>query len=404
VTTGSDHTDPVTDANHLGMPWPGEELTARVTGVTDRKWFFETGQRSVADTQAALSVLGRDIASFETILDFGCGCGRMLLWLEDVGTKCSLHGVDIDERAIRWVDEHVPYVSARVNQPLPPLDYPDGFFDLVFNHSVFTHIDEQYQDLWLAELRRVTRPGGTVVLSVHGENAFFEYENASRNAGGRPETVRDRLARDGIAFIREDPWVGSPFPDFYHTTFHAPWYIFDHWSRFFTVKAFVPRGSLGHQDLVVLERPAPDAVVGEPVSPARAARATPLPAPAATGVGSAAIERAAAELDAGLDVSSATNKGVAAQVARRGVLRVLRHYMEHQRRFDAAVVEALRDLDHAKGAETVGDITLQDSNARLWDALRRGGERVNRLEADLFEALRRGGLDTPPAGGDQPPD
>ncbi len=382
------------DPDHLDLPWPGEELTSRVTGVTDRKWFFETGQRSVADTQAVLSLLGKSIGSFETILDFGCGCGRMLLWLDDVGAECSLHGVDIDERAVRWVDENIPYVSAKVNQPLPPLDYPDGFFDLVFNHSVFTHIDEAYQDLWLAELQRVTKPGATVVLSVHGENAFFEYENASRNAGGKPETVRAQLANDGIAFIREDPWVGSPFPDFYHTTFHAPWYVFDHWSRYFDVRAFVPRGSLDHQDLVLLERRPDDAAAREPITPARIAMPAPAPVPAAGAVGTSAtsaIDRVATELQAGLDIGSPTSKGAAAKMARRGLLRVLRHYTEHQQRFQGAVIDALRELDKAAPAEAPGGITLQDSNARLWDALRRNGERVNRLEADLFEALRRVG-------------
>jgi SAM-dependent methyltransferase len=395
VTGTHDNTEPVMDTDHLDMPWPGEELTARVTGVTDRKWFFETGQRSVADTKAVLSLLGRDMASFETILDFGCGCGRMLLWLEEVGAKADLHGVDIDERAIRWVGENIPYVTAKVNQPLPPLDYPDGFFDLVFNHSVFTHIDEQYQDLWLSELRRVTKPGATLLLSVHGENAFFEYETASRNAGGHPQVVRDQLARDGIAYIREDPWVGSPFPDFYHTTFHAPWYVFDHWSRWFTIKAYVPRGSLNHQDLIMLERPADDEVRGEPVSPNRSAvtiapAAAPAPAGAPGGAAAAAIERAAAELETGLDIGSPTSKGAAAKVVRAGVLRALRHYDEHQRRFQAAVVDALRELNQAgRGEPMVGGLTMSDNNARLWDALRRSGERVNRLEADLFEALRR---------------
>ncbi len=385
-----DNTEPVIDADQLDMPWPGEELTSRVTGVTDRKWFFETGQRSVADTQAVLSLLGKGMDSYETILDFGCGCGRMLLWLEEVGAKSSLHGVDIDERAIRWVDENIPYVTAKVNQPLPPLDYPDGYFDLVYNHSVFTHIDEQYQDLWLAELRRVTKPGANLLLSVHGENAFFEYEAASRNAGGNPQLVRDQLASEGIAFIREDPWVGSPFPDFYHTTFHAPWYVFEHWSRYFDIKAYVPRGSLNHQDLILLERPADGAVRGEPVSPGRLApqAVAPVAAPAPRTGASEAIERAAAELETGLDIDSPTSKGAAAKLARSGVLRVLRHYTEHQRRFQRAVVDALRQLDQATRSEPMaGGLTVSDSHARLWDALRRSGERVNRLEADLFEAL-----------------
>ena len=49
-------------------------------------------------------------------------------------------------------------------------------------------------------------------------------------------------------------WVGGPFPDFYHSTFHAPWYIFEHWSKIFEIKAYVVRGSLDFQDLLLLRR------------------------------------------------------------------------------------------------------------------------------------------------------
>lgn len=233
-----------------------------------------------------------------------------------------------------------------------------------------------------------------MLLTIHGEHAFFAYETAMRNAGGDSRALRGQLARDGIAFIREDPWAGSPFPDFYHTTFHAPWYVFDHWSRYFTIRAFLPRGSLGHQDLVVLERPADDVALPEPIRPATGAAtggATSVQGgqvPAGAGA-EAAIARVVAELRAGPDVGSPTSKGAVAKLARRGVLRMLRHYTEHQQRFQAAVVDALRELDKATRADPAGSMTLQDSHARLWDNLRRNGERVNRLEADVFEALGR---------------
>ncbi|MEA2844060.1 MAG: hypothetical protein QOJ69_1731, partial [Actinomycetota bacterium] len=148
------------------MPWPGDELIYRVTGYTDRTTFYISGHQSVQDLEAVLGVVGRSLDTFPTILDFGSGCGRILLWLEHLAETSSLHGVDIDARAIAWTRDNVPWAETRVNQPLPPLEYPDGFFDLVFSHSVFTHIDEHYQDEWLTELRRVVKPGGYVMLSL----------------------------------------------------------------------------------------------------------------------------------------------------------------------------------------------------------------------------------------------
>ena len=232
--------------------WPGDDLVARVTGTTDRSWFYESGRRSVTDIEAVLALSRRDFSSFTSILDFGCGCGRILLWLGELAKSSALHGVDIDEKAVRWAQQNLPYASVKVNQPSPPLDYEDGFFDLVYNHSVFSHLDEELQDRWLSELRRVTRPGGWLILSVHGEHAFAEFERTHTDVGS---DLQRAFQNRGIAHLRDDGWVGGPFPDFYHTTFHASWYIFEHWSRWFQIRGYVPRGSLDYQDFVLLQRP-----------------------------------------------------------------------------------------------------------------------------------------------------
>jgi len=251
------------DVRLFSTAWPGDDLASRVTGTTDRHWFYESGKQSLRDIQAVLGVARREMQSFTSILDFGCGCGRIMLWLGDLSRTAALHGVDIDEQAVGWAQHHLPYATVTANQPMPPLNYADGFFDLVYNHSVFSHIDEELQDLWLAELRRVTRPGGWLVLSVHGEHAFDEF---ARSAGD-VAALRRQLQDKGIVFLREDGWTGGPFPDFYHTTFHAPWYVFGHWSRWFAIRAYVPRGSLGYQDFVLLER-LPDGEAGPtPLAP-----------------------------------------------------------------------------------------------------------------------------------------
>ena len=373
------------------LPWPGDELASRVAGEVNRTRFYESGQQSAREIEAVLSTVGRHLDSFETILDFGCGCGRILLWLEKAAATAGVHGVDIDARAIAWVQENLPYVTAKVNQTQPPLDYPDGFFDLVFNHSVFTHIDEVAQDAWLAELRRITKPGGLVLLTVHGERAYHEFEAASRSVGGAPDVVRDVLARNGIAYSSQDGWVGGPFPEGYHTTFHAPWYVFEHWGRYFEVRAFVPHGSLDLQDFVLLQRRPDEAPVPEPVAPAIDAGGAAAPAAATAAPASAALHQAEALVQSMPDIESATAYGGAAKAFRRIVLRALRHYAEHDRKVHDAMLAAIREGDN-RPPELVAGLTLSESQVRLWDALRRQGERVNRLEADIWEALGK----TPP--------
>lgn len=237
------------------MPDPGDDLISRVVGGADRTWFYWTGRESVRDLERTLGIARRTLDSFESILDFGCGCGRMLLWIEELGRKRALHGTDIDAEAIDWCREHVPYADLTVNNADPPLSYPDGAFDLVVGHSVFTHLDERRQDAWLGELQRVMGPGGFLVVSTHGEVAL----------GDDVWRIRGRLEDEGIVFIDNVFGPEYPLPSWYQTTYHAPWYVFEHWGRWFEIRAYVPGGALGVQDHILLERRAGDATPRRPL-------------------------------------------------------------------------------------------------------------------------------------------
>ena len=381
-------------ATAADRPWPGEELVSRVAGGTDRDAFFESGQQSVRDVNRALSFLGKSLEDYPTVLEFGCGCGRIMLWLEHVAAKASLHGTDIDERAIKWAQENMPYATFKVNGGRPPLDYPDAFFDLVYNHSVFTHLDEEYQDQWLAELRRVTKPGGTILLTVHGDDALRYYEDLSAKAGGDSAWLRREVRNAGIAFIRQDSNLGGPFPDFYHSTFHAPWYVFDRWGANLRIKAYLASASLGFQDIVLMERPADD-------EPVRAVGGAPAlqesPSPTAEPVlvdDPPAVAAASVLLQSAPDVRSPTGLGGVARLSRRLVLRALSHYDEHHRKVHEALLESISEVHRAAAGHVHHEaaaegLNLRESTARLSDALHRQGQRVNRLEADLWAAIEK---------------
>ena len=224
----------------------------RVAGTPDAPHFVRSGRQSVVDLGRSLAAVGSSLTEHRSLLDFGCGCGRVVRWLDGLSPDVVLHGCDIDAEAVAWVEEHLPHVRATVNDGLPPLPYATDSFDLVFNHSVLTHIPEHYQDAWLEELGRVVRPDGFVVLTVSGDRPFAEFRESVVDAGRDPQPW-DRLYRErGFVYVEEDGWVDGPFPGFYHTTFHAPWYVFEHWSRFLEVRAYVVRGALDFQDVVVL--------------------------------------------------------------------------------------------------------------------------------------------------------
>jgi hypothetical protein len=106
-----------------------------------------------------------------------------------------------------------------------------------------------------------------LLLSVHGERAFRHAEAAARGKGRDTSGWAPALATDGILFVEDDNWVGGPFADWYHTTFHAPWYVFSHWGRELRIRAFIPRRSLEYQDYVLLEVPGDDSPPTEPVAP-----------------------------------------------------------------------------------------------------------------------------------------
>jgi SAM-dependent methyltransferase len=99
------------------------------------------------------------------ILDFGGSSGRVIRHFS--GSKVAgLHLCDLHERYITWARQNLPGVTAFTSTPAPPLDFDDGFFDLIFAFSVFTHIDE-HEIGWLRELRRLLKHGGRLLVTIH---------------------------------------------------------------------------------------------------------------------------------------------------------------------------------------------------------------------------------------------
>jgi SAM-dependent methyltransferase len=162
------------------------------------------------------------------ILDIGCGTGRLLLGWHAAG-KTQLAGVDINPALIEWNREALPAVADwRVSNVEPPLAFPDASFDLIQLASVFTHLPLPLQRLWIEEFHRLLRPGGRVVITLHGSvYARVLLDPASQETFGREGYVEVAGAEPGAnAFA----------------TFHAEGFARELFAGFESVR-YLPRGN-----------------------------------------------------------------------------------------------------------------------------------------------------------------
>lgn len=222
------------------LPVPPPHLRYLVAGTEDLDWFLTRGR---AGAQTVLDVLGRHGVRperVESLLDFGCGCGRVLRHLA-VMKRTRLHGTDVNAWAIRWCSRHLPFGSFVPCNLKPPLPYSDASFDVMYAFSVFTHFPQALQGPWMDECRRVLKPGGLLLVTFMGSEYLKEFTPAEC-----------ALFQSGQLVTRESGLSGSNFCGAYHPEEYVRGVL----ARDFTVLEKAPNGSHGMcpQDLYVMRK------------------------------------------------------------------------------------------------------------------------------------------------------
>ena len=224
-------------------PIPPKALQVRVAGGYYPE-FFKHGRDMLFDIENILKKQGLSVFNFDHILDFGCGCGRLLIPAGLLMPPGKLSATDIDEQAIQWLKEnYIFFKDISANGFAPPMKYSDGAFDFVYSISVFTHLPEDMQHAWLKELSRIIRPGGHGVFSIAGENFFHHLVK---------EASRKELREKGYFYDKGGGTDG--LPEFYQNALHTHEYIKREWSRHFEIVAIFTKGIANHQDAVLVKR------------------------------------------------------------------------------------------------------------------------------------------------------
>ena len=142
-----------------------------------------------------------------TVLDVGCGVGMYTGAFRRETDR--VFGIEIEFERVAVAHRRVDTV---VQSPGERLPFPNDTFDLVFSNEVLEHVDDDRA--CVAEMVRVTRPGGRVIAFVPNRWYFFEthgiYWRGQYHFGNiplvnwLPTPWRARLAPHVRAYTRAD--------------------------------------------------------------------------------------------------------------------------------------------------------------------------------------------------------
>ena len=209
--------------------------------------YLETGYFEVLRIFKILAHFGINPRTIGSVYELGCGTARLLRHFRCIeGVK--LVGSDVNPEMIEWCRANLTGMEFYHNELSPPLDFAkDDSFDLMLASSVFTHIPLETQELWLAQMQRILRPGGIFICSVLGQ--FHASVLLS------PEELKNLQTEGNFTLTSEDSQatystrVGGSAWDVFQTRAE----VIRVFGSYFQIVDYIP----GVQDFLVLRKPDP---------------------------------------------------------------------------------------------------------------------------------------------------
>jgi SAM-dependent methyltransferase len=244
-------------------PLPPLELR-HITAATEPEVFLWTG---FVDLSTLLELFQQHhrlpAGEARRVLDFGCGCGRMTRFFPPKQDRWIGYGSDINPDHVAWCRDHLPSVTTFLNGSAPPIATEDASMDFVYCLSVFSHLPDGQARAWFAELARVIRPGGILLITTHGKGALDTIAGSTRHqemfvlTADRAREISAQL--DGAGYVLEayqqDVVDLAKAADGYGNCFVNEQHVRDEWAKpYFDFCSYLPIGLRGWQDISIMRR------------------------------------------------------------------------------------------------------------------------------------------------------
>lgn len=149
----------------------------------------------------------------EAVLDVGCGTGDLArAAYKRVGPTGLTAGIDASPQMIAHARQKATRAGMTIDfrvEPVEALSFADRTFDVVVSSLVFHHLPDALKERGLAEIRRVLKPGGRLLIVdfLRPRHGLSIHSHVHAHAG--PQNLPALLHKAG--FLEVD-WKRGPFP------------------------------------------------------------------------------------------------------------------------------------------------------------------------------------------------
>lgn len=163
--------------------------------------FWASGQMIRAEIKRAT---GYSPGAADVVVEIGCGVGRLTRAVApEVGRVIAL---DISEKMLALARQaNLPNADFRAADGFALAGIPDASVDLALAYCVFQHLPSLTAlRSYLAEMRRVTKPGGLIAFTLTPRDWTYWFMPALRLRA----YLRERLSSGGPKGVYQKEWVG----------------------------------------------------------------------------------------------------------------------------------------------------------------------------------------------------
>lgn len=249
------------DWHHLDFTDALQRDTFPIPATHDREGYyggdhFSYWASGLFDARQLIEVAEELGTGCDHVLDLGCASGRVLRHIALERPHCRAIGCDINRLHVEWCNSYLPLnCSVFQNHSIPSLPIEDSSLDVVSAFSVFTHI-EALETAWLAEIRRVLKPGGLAWLTVHTEgtlkamNESWPLWNPTMLHPAAELSLDSDRNFDGNRLVLR--WHGDR--SYSSNVFYKREYLMSRWGRILDLVEFRPQFPV-FQDVMLMRKP-----------------------------------------------------------------------------------------------------------------------------------------------------
>lgn len=112
------------------------------------------------------------------VLDVGCGTGDLTIEAKvRAGSAGEVTGIDASPEMVNTARQKVAHTAVNINFQnalIEDIPFPDNYFDVALSSLMMHHLPAELKDRGIAEIYRVLKPGGTVlIMDMKGPSSFM---------------------------------------------------------------------------------------------------------------------------------------------------------------------------------------------------------------------------------------